>query len=61
MQQKVWSKQRVCKGGSRHEMNTQILLNSMGGTYLGELANNIVELGKRVEEQRYPSISIVNR
>ena len=32
----------------------------MGGTYLGELANNIVELAKRFEEQRYPVISAVD-
>ena len=32
----------------------------MGGIYLGDLAYNIVEFGKRVEEQRYPGISAVD-
>ena len=60
MQQRVWSKQRVCKGGSRHQINTHVGLNSMGGIYLGDLAYNIVEFGKCVEEQRYPGISVVD-
>ena len=33
----------------------------MGGIYRSDPANNIVELGKRVEEQGYPIISAVDR